>query len=287
MNVFKTTFLLAALTLILVYAGSALGGQGGMMIAFMMAMVMNFVSYYWSDKIVLRMYGAKETSEAESPALHRIVRSITQAAGLPMPKIYLIPSDQPNAFATGRNPEHAAVAVTEGILRILNEEELAGVLAHEVSHVLNRDILIGTVAATIAGAIGMLAHMAQWALIFGGGRSNNREGNSGNPLVMILMMILAPIGAMLVQMAISRTREYGADRTGASLIKNPNALASALEKLERGAKAIPMESAQPATAHMFIVSPLTGGGVMSLFSTHPPMEKRVAALRAMRPPYVV
>ncbi len=287
MNVFKTTFLLTALTLILVYAGSALGGQGGMMIAFMMAMVMNFVSYYWSDKIVLRMYSAKETSEAESPALHRIVRSITQAAGLPMPKIYIIPSDQPNAFATGRNPAHSAVAVTEGILRILNEEELAGVLAHEVSHVLNRDILIGTVAATIAGAIGMLAHMAQWALIFGGGRSNDREGNGGNPVAMIAMMILAPIAAMLVQMAISRTREYGADRTGASLIKNPNALASALEKLERGAKAIPMESAQPATAHMFIVSPLTGGGVMSLFSTHPPMEKRVAALRAMRPPYVV
>lgn len=286
MNVFKTTFLLAALTLILVYAGSALGGQGGMMIAFMMAMVMNFVSYYWSDKIVLRMYGAKETSEAESPALHRIVRSITQAAGLPMPKIYLIPSDQPNAFATGRNPEYAAVAVTEGILRMLNDEELSGVLAHEVSHVLHRDILIGTVAATIAGAIGMLAHMAQWALIFGGGRSNDREGDGGNPVAMIAMMILAPIAAMLVQMAISRTREYGADRTGASLIKNPNALASALEKLERG-KAIPMESAQPATAHMFIVSPLTGGGVMSLFSTHPSTEKRVAALRAMRPPYTI
>jgi heat shock protein HtpX len=249
-------------------------------------MAMNFVSYFWSDKIVLRMYGASEVSASDSPTLHRIVREITQAAGLPMPKIYIIPGDQPNAFATGRNPEHSAVAVTQGIMRILTEEELAGVLAHEVGHIKNSDILIGTVAATLAGAISMLANMAQWAMIFGGGRSDEREGG-GHPVVMILMMILAPIAAFLVQMAISRTREYGADRTGASLVKNPEALARALEKLQRGAEAIPMPSAEPATAHMFIVSPLTGGGMLSLFSTHPPMEKRVAALRAMRPPYTI
>ncbi|MBI3793639.1 MAG: zinc metalloprotease HtpX [Nitrospinae bacterium] len=287
MNIFKTTLLLTVLTLLLVYGDAAIGGQGGMIFAFIMAMGMNFVSYFWSDKIVLKMYDATEVSEAEHPSLHQTVRRITQSAGLPMPKVYIIPSDQPNAFATGRNPEHSAVAVTRGILRILDQEELAGVLAHEIGHVKNRDILIGTVAATLAGAIGMLAHMAQWALIFGGGRGNERDDEGSHPVVMILMMILAPIAAMLVQMAISRTREYSADRTGASLIKNPDALARALEKLERAAKAIPMESAQPATAHMFIVSPLTAEGVMGLFSTHPPMEKRIEALRAMRPPYVV
>ncbi len=286
MNVFKTTMMLTAMTLILVYGGMALGGQSGMILAFFLALVMNFVSYYWSDKIVLRMYGATEISEADSPALHQTVRQITQAAGIPMPKIYMIPSEQPNAFATGRNPEHAAVAVTQGIMRMLDREELAGVLAHEIAHVKNRDILIGTIAATIAGAIGMLAHMAQWAMIFGGGRSDDREGGS-HPIVMILMMILAPIAAMLVQMAISRTREYGADATGAALVRNPEALARALEKIHRGTQTIPMESAEPATAHMFIMSPLTGGGVLSLFSTHPPMEKRVAALRSMRPPYTI
>ncbi|MBI5179520.1 MAG: zinc metalloprotease HtpX [Nitrospinae bacterium] len=285
MNVFKTTMLLTALTLILVVGGQALGGQSGMVMAFIMALAMNFISYFWSDKIVLRMYGAKEVTEAESPFLHQTVRQLSQAAGMPMPKVYLIPSEQPNAFATGRNPEHAAVAVTNGIMRVLDKEELAGVLAHEMAHVKNRDILIGTIAATIAGAISMLANMAQWALIFGGGRNDDREG--GHPAVMILMMILAPIAAMLVQMAISRTREYGADRTGAALIKNPEALARALEKINRAAHAIPMVGAEPATAHMFIVSPLTGGGILSLFSTHPPMEKRVAALRSMRPPYIV
>jgi len=286
MNVFKTTMLLTGLTLILVTGGLALGGQGGMIMAFCFALVMNFVSYFWSDKIVLRMYGAKEVSEAESPSLHQTVRQITQAAGIPMPKIYMIPSEQPNAFATGRNPEHAAVAVTQGIMRILDRDELAGVLAHEIAHVKNRDILIATIAATIAGAISMIANMAQWAMIFGGGRNDDREGGS-HPIVMILMMILAPIAAMLVQMAISRTREYAADATGAALIRNPDALAKALEKIHRGTQTIPMESAEPATAHMFIMSPLTGGGVLSLFSTHPPMEKRVAALRAMRPPYTV
>ncbi len=285
MNMPKTTLLLGALTVILVTAGRALGGESGMIMAFAFAIIMNFVSYYWSDKIVLRMYGASEVTEAAAPALYGTVRQLTQAAGMPMPKVYIIPSEQPNAFATGRNPEHAAVAVTQGIMRILTKDELAGVLAHEIAHIRNRDILIGTIAATVAGAISMLANMAQWALIFGGGRGNDREGGS-HPAVMILMMILAPLAAMLVQMAISRTREYGADRTGAALLKNPEALASALEKISRGAKAIPME-AEPATAHMFIVSPLTGGGLMSLFSTHPPMEKRVAALRSMRPPYEI
>lgn len=282
MNTLKTTLLLGALTMILVYGGLALGGQNGMIMAFMFAMVMNFVSYFWSDKIVLSMYGAAEVAESEAPGLYSIVRNLTHEAGIPMPKIYLIPSDQPNAFATGRNPEHAAVAVTQGIMRILTSEELAGVLAHEIAHVRNRDILIGTIAATIAGAISMLANMAQWAMIFGGGRSDDREG--GHPVVMILMMILAPLAAMLVQMAISRTREYGADKTGAILLKNPEALARALEKIHNAAQVIPMQ-AEPATAHMFIVSPLTGGGLLSLFSTHPPMEKRVAALRAMTPPF--
>lgn len=285
MNTLKTTMLLGALTLILVYGGMALGGQNGMVMAFMFAMVMNFVSYFWSDKIVLRMYGANEVAENDAPALYATVRQLTQEAGMPMPKLYLIPSEQPNAFATGRNPEHAAVAVTQGILRILNREELAGVLAHEIAHIRNRDILIGTIAATIAGAISMLANMAQWAMIFGGGRDNDREGG-GHPAVMILMMIVAPLAAMLVQMAISRTREYGADKTGAILLKNPDALARALEKIHNAAQAIPMQ-AEPATAHMFIVSPLTGGGLLSLFSTHPPMEKRVAALRAMTPPFIL
>jgi heat shock protein HtpX len=264
----------------------ALGGKSGMELAFIMALAMNFVSYFWSDKIVLRMYGATEADPATYPYLYQTVRMLTQTAGLPMPKIYIIPDEQPNAFATGRNPEHAAVAVTEGILRILDKDELAGVLAHEVSHIRNSDILIGTIAATIAGAISMLANMAQWALIFGGGRSDERE-SGGHPVVMILMMILAPIAAMLVQMAISRTREYGADHTGATLIRNPDALARALEKLHKSKEVIPMAKAEPATAHMFIVSPLTGGGLLTLFSTHPPMEKRVAALRAMRPPYIL
>ncbi len=276
MNTLKTTLLLGGLTLMLIYGGMALGGQEGMIIAFIFALVMNFGAYFYSDKMVLSMYKAQEITERESPEIFDMVRQLSRKAEIPMPKVYRIPSDQPNAFATGRNPEHAAVAVTDGITRILDRDELAGVLAHELGHVKNRDILIGTIAATIAGAISMLASMAQWGMIFGG-RSDDR---GGNPIVMILMMILAPIAAMLVQMAISRTREYKADRTGAELVGSPVPLANALRKLEQASKQIPMQ-AEPATAHMFIVNPLTGKDLMSLFSTHPATEKRIAALMSM------
>ncbi|GJL78661.1 MAG: protease HtpX [Nitrospinaceae bacterium] len=278
MNTLKTTILLGGLTLMLVFGGMALGGQEGMVIAFLFAVAMNFGAYFFSDKMVLSMYKAQEVQEIDAPQLFRTVRELSRRAEIPMPKVYIIPSDQPNAFATGRNPENAAVAVTEGITRILDHDELAGVLAHEIAHVKNRDILIGTIAATIAGAISMLANIAQWGMLFGGGR---RDGNGGNPIVMILMMILAPIAALLVQMAISRTREYKADHTGAVLMGSPDPLANALMKLERGAQQIPM-NAEPATAHMFIVNPLTGKNMMALFSTHPPTEKRVAALMSLK-----
>jgi heat shock protein HtpX len=239
---------------------------------------MNFVSYWFSDKIVLAMYGAKEVSEAEYPDFFGMVRQLAVQAGMPMPKVYIIPSETPNAFATGRNPEHAAVAATTGILRILTREELMGVMAHEISHVRHRDILISTIAATIAGAITYLAHMAQWAAIFGGGRARDEEG--GGMFGMIAMAIVAPIAAMLIQMAISRSREYEADKGGAEIVGNPLYLAGALRKLETVNRQIPMD-ANPSTAHMFIVNPLTGGGLMSLFSTHPPMEERVRRLEAM------
>ena len=278
MNTFKTTFLMALLTVILVIIGGSLGGQGGMMMAFTFALVMNGVSYWFSDKIVLRMYGATEIGADEAPTLHRIVRDLTLRAQMPMPKLYLIPQEAPNAFATGRDEKHAAVAVTQGILEILNENELRGVLAHELSHVKNRDILVGTIAATMAGAISMLANMAHWGMIFGGRSSDDREG--GHPIVALVMIIVAPLAAMLVQMAISRSREFGADETGAAISGDPLSLANALRKLERGAQRIPME-ANPATAHMFIVSPLTGGGLMTLFSTHPPMEERIRRLESM------
>ncbi len=278
MNTFRTALLLTAMTLLFVFVGAALGGQNGMMIAFVMAVAMNFFSYFYSDKLVLRMYGAKEVSEAESPWLHQTVRDLSMRAGMPMPKVYIIPTDQPNAFATGRNPSHAAVAVTNGIMRVLNREELAGVLAHEIAHVKNRDILIGTMAATIAGAISMIANMAQWALMFGGGRDDER---GVNPVVAVVMMLVAPIAAMLIQMAISRSREYLADKTGAELTHNPESLAQALIKIHNAATMIPM-NAEPATAHMFIISPLSGGGFISLFSTHPPVQKRVEALRSLR-----
>ncbi len=278
MNTLKTTFLMALLTVLLVMAGGAMGGEGGMVMAFIFALVMNGVSYWFSDKIVLRMYGAKEISADEAPKLHRIVQELTLRAKMPMPKLYLIPQEAPNAFATGRDEKHAAVAVTEGILRILDEKELRGVLAHELSHIKNRDILIGTIAATMAGAISMLANMAHWGMIFGGRSSDDREG--GHPIVALLMIIIAPLAAMLVQMAISRGREFGADATGAAISGDPLSLASALRKLEQGAKRIPME-ANPATAHMFIVSPLTGGGLMTLFSTHPPMEERIRRLESI------
>ena len=278
-NTLKTTFLLAVLTVLFVLVGKAIGGQSGMVFAFGLAIVMNVGSYWFSDKIVLRLYRAKEVTEAEAPQLHGMVRRLAVAAGVPMPKVYVIPEESPNAFATGRNPTHAAVAATEGILRILTPDELEGVLAHEMSHVRNRDILIGTVAATLAGAIMMLANMARFAAFFGGGR-DDREGGGGG-LSLLAMAIFAPIGAMLIQMAVSRSREYLADDTGARLCGKPEALARALEKISRGSRQVPMD-ASPATAHMFILSPLTGGGLMSLFSTHPPVEKRIERLLAMR-----
>jgi len=278
-NTLKTTFLLAVLTVLFVLVGKAIGGQSGMVFAFGLAVVMNVGSYWFSDKIVLRMYRAQEVTESQAPRLYGSVRRLATAAGTPMPKVYVIPEESPNAFATGRNPAHAAVAVTEGILRILSPDELEGVLAHEMAHVRNRDILIGTVAATLAGAIMMLANMARFAAFFGGGR-DDREGGGGG-LELIVMAVLAPLGAMLVQMAVSRSREYLADETGARFCGRPEALARALEKISGGSRQVPMD-ASPATAHMFILSPLSGGGLMSLFSTHPPVEKRIERLLAMR-----
>jgi heat shock protein HtpX len=274
-NTLKTTFLMALLTVLLVTAGGAFGGQQGMVMALVFAAVMNGVSYWFSDRIVLRMYGAKEVEPRQAPKLHAIVQELAQRANMPMPKLYLIPSATPNAFATGRNERHAAVAVTEGILRLLDESELRGVLAHELSHVKNRDILVGTIAATMAGAISMLANMAHWGMIFG-----NRGQNRGHPIVTLLMIILAPLAALFVQMAISRRREYGADSTGASISADPLSLANALRKLQRGVERIPME-VNPATAHLFIVNPLLGGGLRNLFSTHPPIEERVRRLEKM------
>jgi heat shock protein HtpX len=278
MNTLRTTFLLAMLTVLLVLAGQAIGGRSGMTFALIMAGVMNFVSYWFSDKIVLAMYGAKEVTESEAPEFHGMVRQLAVQAGLPMPKVYIIDSPTPNAFATGRNPEHAAVAATSGIMRILTREELMGVMAHELTHVRNRDILVSSVAATIAGAITYLAHMAQWAAMFGAGRDRDEEGGGMGMLVMAIL--LAPIAAMLIQMAISRSREYGADKGGAEISGNPIHLANALKKLQMANQQIPMQ-ANAATAHMFIVNPLTGGGLLSLFSTHPPMEERVRRLEEM------
>src|SRR5436190_3596931 len=279
-NMFKTAILLAVLTAMLILIGGAIGGRQGMMMAFIFAIAMNFFSYWFSDKIVLSMYGAQPIDEAQAPRLYAILRRLTTRAQIPMPRVYLIPTDTPNAFATGRNPEHAAVAVTEGIMRILDEEELEGVLAHELSHVKNRDVLISTIAATLAGAITYLAHMAQWAAMFGGRSSSDDEGGV-NPVAAILMAILAPIAAMLVQMAVSRSSEYQADATGARIAGKPWGLAKALEKLQMAQQVAPME-ANPATAHLFIVNPLSGRSLMNLFSTHPPLEDRIARLRAMR-----
>jgi len=278
-NMVKTTLFLALLTGLFIAVGGLLGGRSGMLMAFVLAVIMNFVSYWFSDKIVLKMYGAQPIGEAEAPVVYRIVRSLATRAGIPMPKLYLIPSEAPNAFATGRSPQHAAVAVTQGILRIMDERELEGVLAHELSHVLNRDILISTVAATVAGAISMLANMAQWGMMFGGSR--DEEGRSTNPIALILTIILAPLAAMLIQMAVSRSREYQADASGARLTKNPHGLASALAKLGQATRIVPMD-ANPATAHLFIVNPLTGRSLMNLFATHPPLEDRIARLEAMR-----
>jgi heat shock protein HtpX len=282
MNTTKTIVLMVGLTVLLVFIGGAFGGRQGMIYAFIFAFAMNMFSYWFSDKIVLRMYNAQEATEAEAPMLWGVTHDLALKMNMPMPKVYVIPSDAPNAFATGRNPNHAAVAATEGILRLLTREELEGVMAHELGHVRNRDILIGTIAATVAGAISMLANMAQWAMIFGGfggGRRDENEGRGGM-IGGILMIILAPIAAGLIQMAISRSREYEADATGARICGNPLWLANALRKLHLGTQRVPMD-ANPATAHMFIVNPLHGGGMVNLFSTHPPIEDRIARLESM------
>jgi heat shock protein HtpX len=283
LNHLKTTMLLSLLTVLLVFMGGAIGGKGGMLIAFVMAAVMNFGSYWFSDKIVLRMYGAQEITRNENPAFYGMVERLAQRAGLPMPKVYIIPDQSPNAFATGRNPQHAAVAATEGIMRILTPEELEGVMAHELGHVKNRDILISTIAATFAGAISMIGSMLQWGAMLGAGRGDEEEGGGIGGLVgSLAMAINAPLAAMLIQMAVSRSREYLADATGAQICGRPQSLANALAKLHNASRMIPMQEARPATAHMFIVNPLTGAGMASLFSTHPPMEERIARLQAMR-----
>jgi len=283
MNGFRTTILLAALTALVVWIGQMFGGTHGAVIALVIAGAMNFFSYWFSDKIVLRMYGAQEIAPNQDPELYGIVQDLTARAGLPMPRVYIIPEETPNAFATGRNPEHAAVAVTQGIRRILDKRELAGVLGHELTHVKNRDILISSIAATLAGAISYLAQMAQWAAIFGGGSRDREEGGS-NIFSLLFMMIVAPLAAMLIQMAVSRSREYMADAGGAKISGDPLALASALRKLHMGAQNIPMQvsdATASSTAHMFIVNPLSAGGLAKLFSTHPAMEERIARLEAM------
>ncbi|MBU2251862.1 MAG: zinc metalloprotease HtpX [Proteobacteria bacterium] len=281
MNTIKTALLLGALTGLLMLIGGLFGGRQGVVIAFIFAMVMNFGSYWFSDKLVLRMYKARPVSESEAPELYAMVKNLALKASLPMPHVYIIPGDTPNAFATGRDEHHAVVAVTEGILRILDRDELEGVISHELTHIKNRDMLIGSIAATLAGTIVMLAHMAQWAAIFGGASRDDEEGGGGI-IGLILMAVLAPIAAAIIQMAISRSREYLADAGGAKISGKPYDLAGALEKLSRASRAIPMK-ANPSTAHMFIVNPLTRRSLMNLFSTHPPIEERIARLRSMRP----
>jgi heat shock protein HtpX len=281
MNAIKTAFLMVALTVLLVLAGGAMGGRQGLIVALVLAVIINFFSYWFSDRIVLKMYRAREISRSEDPELYDIVSELAERAGLPMPKVYICPQDTPNAFATGRNPKHAAVAVTQAIRRMLTREELAGVLGHELAHVQHRDILIGSIAAVIAGAITFMASMARWALIFGGvggGRGENR--GEGNIIAYIVMMILAPIAAMLIQMAISRSREYSADAAGAKISGNPLGLASALKKLQIANKQLPMQ-ANPSTAHMFIMNPLSARGIQNLFSTHPSTEDRIERLKQM------
>jgi len=277
----RTTFLLALLTVLIVWIGGHFGGQSGMLMAFILAAAMNLGSYWFSDKIVLSMYRAQPIDEQQAPGLYRTVRELAAEAQIPMPRIYMIPEQTPNAFATGRNPEHAVVAVTEGLWRLLTPEEIRGVLAHELGHVKNRDILVSSIAATLAGVVMFLANMARWGAIFGGGSRDNEEGGGGM-VALLATSILAPIAAMLIQMAISRSREYLADETGARISHSPESLARALEKLEMASHRIPMEDARPATAHMFIVNPLTGKSLMNMFSTHPPIEERIRRLRSMR-----
>ena len=277
-NTFKTAFLLTALTLLLMMLGRAFGGENGMFIALAIAVVMNFVSYFFSDKIALAMYRAQPVTREELPRAYDIVERLTQKIGIPMPKMYVIPTESPNAFATGRNPQHASVAVTHGILGLLNDEEMEGVLAHELGHVRNRDILISSVAATIAGAITMLASMGRWAMIFGGwGGGDREERGGGGGIAALIMLILAPIAATLIQLAVSRSREYQADASGAHYTGNPYALVSALQKLDAYSRRVPMQ-ATPSTAHLFIIQPLLGINFGNLFSTHPPIAKRIERL---------
>ncbi len=275
MNSLKTAILLGLLTGLILLCGGLIGGRNGMLIALIIAGIMNFMSYWYSDKIVLAMYRAKEVSESEAPRLHAMVSELAARANIPKPRIYLLPAQAPNAFATGRNPQHAAVAVTQGLINLLDEEELKGVIAHELAHVRNRDILIGSIAATIAGAIMFLAYMARFAAIFGG--YGGRDRDSGNIFGLLFMAIVAPIAALLIQMAISRSREYQADASGAQFAGNPVGLAHALEKIGKYSKKIPM-NANPATSHMFIVKPLSGRSMLNLFSTHPPVEERIRRL---------
>jgi len=275
-NTFKTAFLLTLLTLLLMFIGRAFGGQNGMLLALAFAAVMNFISYFYSDKIALAMYRAQPVTREELPRAYAAVERLTQKIGIPMPKIYVIPNESPNAFATGRNPQHASVAVTQGILNLLTDEELEGVLAHELGHVNNRDILISSVAATVAGAVTMLASMGRFAMIFGG-MGGDRDENRGGGLGALLMLILAPIAASLIQLAVSRSREYQADATGAHFTGNPYALASALGKLDAYSRRLPMQ-ATPSTAHLFIIQPFLGMNFGSLFSTHPPIAKRIERL---------
>ncbi len=277
-NQLKTTFLLTVMTIFIMMVGRVIGGSSGMIIALVIAGGMNFFSYWYSDKLVLKMYKAEEVSPDQAPELYGIVEALTERADMPMPKVYIIPNESPNAFATGRNPQNAVVAVTHGLLNLMNRDEIAGVVAHELGHIKNRDILIGTIAATMAGAIMMIASMARWAAIFGIGGDDDEGGGFFS---LILMSIIAPIAAMIIQMAISRSREYLADATAAKMTGNPGGLSSALEKLGSFSKQIPM-NAEPATAHMFISNPLSGKNMMNLFSTHPPIEERVSRLRNMR-----
>lgn len=278
-NTLKTFMLMAALSALFMVAGQAMGGRSGLMLALMMALAMNFFAYWFSDKMALSMNRAREVSSAEAPELHSLVAGLAQRAGLPKPRVYLIASDTPNAFATGRNPEHSAVAVTQGLLRLLNRDELEGVLAHELGHIKNRDILVSSIAAVMAGAISYLATMTQWALLFGFGRGSDDDGDMGGVIGSLVMMIVAPIAAALIQMAISRSREFQADATGARISGRAAALASALRRLDEYNHRLPMD-VNPATAQMYIVNPLTAGTVANLFSTHPPIQERIRRLTA-------
>ncbi|HEY8415020.1 MAG TPA: zinc metalloprotease HtpX [Thermaerobacter sp.] len=281
MNVWRTWLLMGALSALLVVFGHLLGGQSGALFALVVSAAMNLAGYWFSDRLVLSMSGATPVSEAEAPELYEITRRLCQRAGLPMPRLYMIPAAQPNAFATGRNPQNAAVAVTAGLLEMMDRSELEGVIAHELAHIKNRDILVASVAAALAGAITMLADMAQWALIFGGGRhEDEEEGGAGSMLGSLLMVFLAPLAAMLIQLAISRSREYLADATAARIVGHPHGLIRALEKLAYATQAVPMR-VNPAVSHMYIAQPLSGEGLLHLFSTHPPISERIRRLRAM------